>query len=54
MALIMNLAPIPEFADPVKVHLRRSDWGQIPDVVIHAENPPSKSIRFILLPKVER
>lgn len=33
----MNLAPIPEFADTVKAHLRRSEWGQFPDVVIHAE-----------------
>ncbi len=38
----MNLALIPEFADPVKVHLRRSDWGQFPDVVIHAEESAVK------------
>jgi len=33
----MSLAPVPEFADIVKEHLRRSEWGQFPDVVIHAE-----------------
>ena len=38
----MNLAPIPEFANPVNVHLRRSAWGQFPDVVIHAEESAVK------------
>ncbi len=33
----MSLAPVPEFADFVKAHLRRSEWGQFPDVVIHAQ-----------------
>ena len=33
---IMTLALIPEFANVVKAHLRRSDWGLFPDVVIHA------------------
>lgn len=38
----MNLAPIPEFANAVKAHLHRSDWGQFPDVVIHAEESAVK------------
>ena len=32
----MSLVPLPEFADTIKQHLRRSEWGQFPDVVIHA------------------
>ena len=39
---MMNLAPIPEFADAVKAHLRRSDWRLFPDVVIHAEESAVK------------
>ena len=38
----MTLAPIPEFAHPVKVHLRRSEWRLFPDVVIHAEESAVK------------
>lgn len=38
----MDLAPIPEFADPVKAHLRRSDWRLFPDVVIHTEESAVK------------
>lgn len=38
----MNLAPLPEFANLVKVHLCRSEWGQFPDIVIHAEESSVK------------
>lgn len=33
----MSLAPIPDFADLVKAHLYRSEWGEFPEVIIHAE-----------------
>jgi hypothetical protein len=33
----MNLEPIPDFSSIVKTHLRRGDWGNFPDVVIHAD-----------------
>jgi hypothetical protein len=29
--------PIPNFAELIQQHLRRTDWGNFPDVVIHAE-----------------
>jgi hypothetical protein len=43
---VMNLAPVPEFADPIKTHLRRTDWGLFPDVVIHAEESAIKKHPF--------
>jgi adenine/guanine phosphoribosyltransferase-like PRPP-binding protein len=31
------MEPVPEFANLVQQHLRRMDWDEFPDVVIHAE-----------------
>jgi len=38
----MSLAPIPDFAGSLKAHLRRTAWGEFPDVIIHAEEPVVK------------
>lgn len=31
------MEPVPDFANLLRQHLRRSDWNDFPDVVIHAE-----------------
>ncbi len=36
------MEPVPDFANLLHQHLRRTDWGDFPDVVIHAEESPVK------------
>jgi len=31
------LEPIPEFSKVIQAHLRRTEWGDFPDVIIHAD-----------------
>ncbi len=38
----MNLEPVPDFSRIIQAHLRRSDWGDFPDVVIHADESAVK------------
>ena len=33
----MSLERIPDFSGSIKAYLRRSEWGDFPDVVIHSE-----------------
>lgn len=34
---VMSFEPIPEFSESIKTYLRRSEWGDFPDVVIHSD-----------------
>src|SRR5205085_3456361 len=36
------MEPVPAFAKLLQPHLRRTDWDDFPDVVIHAEEPAVK------------
>lgn len=36
------MEPLPDFAKLLHQHLRRTDWGHFPDVVIHAEESSVK------------
>jgi hypothetical protein len=31
------LEPIPAFSRLIQTHLRRTEWGDFPDVIIHAD-----------------
>jgi hypothetical protein len=33
----MSMEPIPDFSQAIQAHLRRTDWGDFPDVVIHSD-----------------
>lgn len=42
----MNLEPVPDFSRIVQAHLRRTEWGDFPDVVIQADERQIKKHRF--------
>lgn len=42
----MSLEQIPDFSGSIKAYLRRSEWGDFPDVVIHRDEPLVKKHPF--------